>query len=67
MDLSNPASGSVNDSIDPQGCSLSYVSVDDVTKFTASMGKGTLLAKMDLQSAYRMVSVHPEDKQLLDM
>ena len=32
-----------------------------------SLGKGTLLAKVNLKSAYRMVPVHPEDRHLLGM
>ena len=31
------------------------------------MGKGTLLAKMDIKAAYRNVPVHPEDRCLLGM
>ena len=30
-------------------------------------GRGTLLAKLDLESAYRVVPVHPEDRPLLGM
>ena len=30
-------------------------------------GRGTLLAKRDLESAYRVVPVHPEDRPLLGM
>ena len=31
------------------------------------LGKGTLLAKIDIKSAYRVVPVHPEDRPLLGM
>ena len=31
------------------------------------MGRGTLMAKMDIKEAYRMVPVHPEDRLLLGM
>ena len=44
---------------------LTYVSLDDVTKIIASCSKGTRMAKMDLQSAYRIVPVHPDDRLLL--
>ncbi len=30
-------------------------------------GPGTQLAKADIQAAYRMVPVHPDDRQLLGM
>ena len=32
---------------------------------TRSLGKGALLAKLDLKKAYRMVPVHPDDRWLL--
>lgn len=67
VDLSSPRGHSVNDGIDPAWCSLTYISVDDVAQMIASMGRGTLLAKMDLKSAYRMIPVHPEDRWLLGM
>lgn len=30
-----------------------------------SIGQGTLLAKLDIKAAYRLVPVHPEDRPLL--
>ena len=64
-DLSFPAGGSVNDGIDPELCSLSYVSVDDVASSTAGLRRGALLAKIDIESAYRLVPVHPDNRYLL--
>ena len=32
-----------------------------------SLGRGALLAKLDLESAYHMVPVHPDDRQFLGM
>ncbi len=58
---------SVNDGISPELCSLSYISIDDVAKAVRSLGRGGLLAKMDIHSAYRMVPVNPEDRALLGM
>ena len=46
-------------------CSLSYASVDEAASFVT--GEGTLLAKLDIKSAYRNVPVHPEDRLLLDL
>ena len=57
----------MNDGIDPEVCSLSYVTVDDAARAILSMGRGTLLAKVDIKSAYRIVPVHPEDRSLLGM
>ena len=67
LDLSWPDGHSVNDGIDPDLCSLSYVSVDDAARAATRLGQGALLAKVDIKSAYRMVPVHPEDRLLLGM
>ena len=64
-DLSSPGGFSVNDGISPTMCSLSYITVDQVAAVAASLGVGSLLAKIDIQSAYRIVPVHPQDRPLL--
>ena len=66
-DLSSPKDASVNDGVDPQLCSLSYTSVDDAVKCIVGLGSGALLAKIDIESAYRLVPVHPDDRPLLGM
>ena len=66
-DLSSLERTSGNDGIDPQLCSVTYPSVDDAVATVLRLGKGTLLAKFDLESAYRMVPVHPVDRPLLGM
>ena len=67
VDLSYPDKASVNDGISQELCSLSYVSVDDAVKQILELGPGTMLAKLDVQSAYRIVPVHPADRWLLGM
>ena len=67
LDLSHPEGRSVNDGINPAWCSLSYVSVDNLIEVICSLGRGALLAKVDVQSAYRLVPVFPEDCWLLGM
>ena len=67
MDLSFPNKTSVNDGISQELSSLSYVSVDDAVKQILEFGPGTMLAKLDVQSAYRIVPVHPADRWLLGM
>ena len=64
-DLSFPEGASVNDGIDPILCSLSYTTVEEVADLAAKWGKGALLAKVDIDSAYRLILVHPEDHWLL--
>ena len=64
-DLSFPEGGSVNDGIDPAYCSLQYTSVEKIAGAAQSLGRGSLLAKLDVRSAYRLVPVHPADRPLL--
>ena len=64
-DLSYPEGASVNDGIDPQLCSLQYITVDEVAQSAMQLGRGTLFAKLDVKAAYRLVPVHPRDRRLL--
>ena len=66
-DLSSPAGASVNDAIDPSLCSLSYISVDQAANAAMQLGRGSLLAKIDIKSAYRLIPVHPYDRKFLGM
>ena len=50
--------------MDPDLCSLTYPSVDEAARIIARLG---ILAKLDIQRAYRNVPVHPEDRPLLGM
>lgn len=67
VDLSSPEGASVNDGVSKDMCSLSYTSVDIIAEKVVSLGQGTLLGKMDIKQAYRMVPVHPDDRFLLGM
>ena len=68
MDLSSPTDVSVNDGIQKElCCSLSYTSVDAVAEKILALGKGALIAQMDIKQAYRMVPVNPADRWLLGM
>ena len=64
-DLSSPKNHSVNNGIDPNLCSMKYISVHDAIREIQKLGKGTLLAKIDINEAYRIVPVHPQDRPLL--
>ena len=66
-DLSYPSNLSVNDGIDPCLCSLSYTTVDDIALLISQSGGGSLLAKIDIESAYRLIPVHPQDRPLQAM
>ena len=63
-DLSHPPTGSVNGGIEPELCSLSYTTVDDIANRILHIGKGALLAKVDIEAAYRLIPVHPDDRPL---
>jgi len=66
-DLPFPDGGSVNDGIEPVLCSPGFTSVDEVARLAAELGPGALLAKVDIESAYRLIPVHPQDRPLLAM
>lgn len=65
MDLSSPNGGSINDGISRDSCSCQYTSVMVAAQKVLEVGKGALLAKMDIKQAYRNISVAPEDTHLL--
>ena len=67
LDLSSPAGHSVNDGILGEDYSLQYMKVDDIIAGIMRPGRGSLMAKFDVQNAYRIVPVHTEDRQLLGM
>ena len=67
VDMSSPEGGSVNDGIREAWCSLSYTTVDNAIQRIMSYGAGAQLVKVDIQSAYRVVPVHPDDRWLMGM
>ena len=66
-DLSYPSGSSVNDGIPSELCSLTYVTIDDAILNILQSGRHTLLAKIDIKSAFRLLPVHPTDCHLLGM
>ena len=67
VDLSSPTKSSVNDGINPKDFPLHYITVDQVICLVSQFGAGALMAKFDVESAYRNVLVHPLDLYLLGM
>ena len=67
VDLSSPGGASVNDGINPDDFTLHYITVDQIIRLVSRLGKGALMAKFDVESAYRNVPVHPSDRYLLGM
>ena len=67
LDLSSPRGNSINDNIDADLCSVRYADIDQAIVLVSELEPGCQLAKLDLQSAYRIVPVHPDDRPLLGM
>ena len=62
--LSAPLGSSINDFIDPLVYTLNYCTVDDAYAIVNTLGPGTLLSKIDLKNAFRLIPVRPEDWNL---
>lgn len=67
VDLSHPTGSSVNDGIHRQLATMEYITIDDAIQQVMALGPGTLLAKIDIKSAFRLIPVHPADRHLLAM
>ena len=67
VDLSSPHGHSVNDGINPEDFSLQYITLDKIISMVSSYGPGALMAKFDVEAAYRNIPVHPDDRYLLGM
>jgi len=66
-DLPFPEEKSVNDSIDSTMCSLKYIIVDQVAKKAVLLGRGSIIAKIDIKSTYWLIPVAPADHHYLGM
>ena len=58
---------SINSFIEKDDFSLQYIKIDDAIVALIRLGRGTYLAKTDIESAFRQFPVHPEDWELLGM
>ena len=67
VDLSSPLGHSVHNGIDPESRHLQYIMMDDIIKMVSKFGPGALLAKFDIESAYRNIAIHPSDRHLLGL
>ncbi|KAM3936556.1 uncharacterized protein RB166_007084 [Leptodactylus fuscus] len=63
--LSHPKGSSVNDGISRSLASVSYVSFDRAVALLRVAGPGALMAKSDIEAAFRLLPVHPECYHLL--
>ena len=64
-----PKSGttSINSAIPKEDFSLQYVTIDNAIEGIKRFGPGCFLAKTDIESAFRLIPVHPDDYELLGM
>ena len=67
IDLSYPKLHNVNDGIPKHLCSITYVMVDDTITKILESGQDTIIAKVDIKHAFRLLPVHPADRYLLTM
>ena len=67
VDLMYQKGRSINDGILKELCSIVYITIDDAIKKIKDLVLGSLLAKIDIQSAFRLIPVHPGDRHLLAM
>ena len=65
--LSYPQGSSVNDGIAFEHSTVSYARIDDAIKLIKLGGRGCLLAKTDIQNAFRIIPIRPADYNLLGM
>ena len=65
--LSYPEGESINDGINPDYCTVQYTQFDEAINTVVRVGKGALMAKEDIESAFRLLPVHPDDFGLLGM
>lgn len=65
--LSYPAGSSVNDGIDPELCKVVYTSFDVALYWIRRFGKGSLMVKTDIKSAFRLLPVHPDSFRWLGL
>ena len=63
--LSFPHNSSVNIFINKNSTSVKYESFDYVVSLVRSLGRGALMAKTDIEEAFRFIPIHPPDYHLL--
>ena len=67
LDLSFPLGHNVNASIDKNEFPVCYTKGDDAIRLITKLGRGALMAKIDIKHAYCIVPVHRDDYYLLCM
>ena len=66
VDLSSPHNGhSVNDNLRHHLSHVSHTSTDDTAMLMHFLGLSALIARVDIQDAYRLMPIHPADHRFL--
>jgi len=65
VNLSHPEKASVNDNLRRELTHVAYSFVEDATLLLGHLGQNTLMAKIDIQDAYRIIPIHPTDRWFL--
>ena len=63
--LSSPQGDSINDGINKDDATVQYETIHDVFELVRKYGRGCLLAKAVIQTAFRIIPIHPGDHNLL--
>ena len=66
VDLSSPHNGhSVNDNLRHHLSHVSHTSTDDAAMLMHFLGLSALIARVDIQDAYRLMPIHPANHRFL--
>ncbi|XP_021347069.1 uncharacterized protein LOC110454687 isoform X1 [Mizuhopecten yessoensis] len=63
--LSFPEGSSINDGIAPENSTVVYQTIDQAIQLIKHYGPNSFLAKTDIESAFRLIPIHPDDYELL--
>lgn len=63
--LSAPKGKSINDGIPRESATVKYQTLDQAFEVITQLGRGALLAKADIEDAFRLIPIHPSDYGLL--
>ena len=66
-DLSYPKYDSVNSCISRDDSAVTYETLDHFIRLLKEVGQGALIAKADVENAFRIIPVHPSNYPLLGM
>ena len=62
VDMSSPHGASMNDNLRRDLMHVAFSSVEDAAHLMYHLGPNTMLAKLDIKEAYRLIPVHPNDR-----